>query len=79
LTDVVGIAAGSSHSLALKKDGTVIAWGSNGDKECDVPSGLTDVVGIAAGSLLTASPSRKTAQWSLGVVTTSNNAMFHLV
>ncbi|MDB4792531.1 hypothetical protein OAG69_01185, partial [bacterium] len=49
LTDVVGIAAGSSHSLALKKDGTVVAWGNNGYKQCDVPSVLTDVVGIAAG------------------------------
>ena len=29
LTDVVGIAAGMWHSLALKKDGTVWAWGRN--------------------------------------------------
>jgi hypothetical protein len=27
LTDVLAIAAGSNHSLALKKDGTVWAWG----------------------------------------------------
>ena len=27
--DVVAIAAGGSHSLALKKDGTVLAWGNN--------------------------------------------------
>ncbi|MFC9097934.1 RCC1-like domain-containing protein [Streptomyces sp. NPDC057072] len=30
LTDVVDIAAGTSHSLALRKDGTVLAWGNNG-------------------------------------------------
>lgn len=29
LTNVLGIAAGSRHSLAFKKDGTVWAWGSN--------------------------------------------------
>ncbi|MBB4923063.1 RCC1-like domain-containing protein [Kitasatospora kifunensis] len=29
LTGVVAIAAGSSHSLALRKDGTVLAWGLN--------------------------------------------------
>ncbi len=29
LTGVKAIAAGSSHSLALKEDGTVWAWGSN--------------------------------------------------
>ncbi len=29
LTDVTAIAAGSNHSLALKEDGTVWAWGNN--------------------------------------------------
>ncbi|HZK44387.1 MAG TPA: hypothetical protein VFC73_08940, partial [Syntrophomonadaceae bacterium] len=29
LQDVVALAAGSNHSLALKKDGTVWAWGNN--------------------------------------------------
>lgn len=31
LTGVTAIAAGSSHALALKNDGTVWAWGTNGD------------------------------------------------
>ncbi|MEU8587016.1 hypothetical protein AB0C59_08435 [Streptomyces sp. NPDC048664] len=30
LTDVVAVAAGGSHSLALRRDGTVVAWGFNG-------------------------------------------------
>ena len=29
LNDVVSIAAGYYHSLALKKDGTIWAWGNN--------------------------------------------------
>ena len=29
LSDVVSVAAGYGHSLALKRDGTVAAWGAN--------------------------------------------------
>ena len=43
------IAAGWNHSLALKEDGTVVAWGSNSSNQCEVPSGLEDVVAIQAG------------------------------
>jgi len=38
------------HSLALKEDGTVVVWGSNGSGQCNVPNGLKGVVGIAGGS-----------------------------
>jgi alpha-tubulin suppressor-like RCC1 family protein len=31
LTGVIAIAAGGQHSLALKSNGTVVAWGRNGD------------------------------------------------
>jgi alpha-tubulin suppressor-like RCC1 family protein len=33
LTGVVGIAAGQSHALALRSDGTVWAWGYNGSRQ----------------------------------------------
>ena len=33
LTGVVAIAVGSLHSVALRSDGTVVAWGFNGDGE----------------------------------------------
>src|SRR5205823_13817071 len=51
LTGVIAIAAGSFHSLAVKKDGTVVAWGCgiNDFGQCSVPGGLTGVVAVAAG------------------------------
>lgn len=48
LTGVVDIAGGVGHSLALKSDGTVIAWGSNFYGETNVPAGLAGVVAIAS-------------------------------
>jgi alpha-tubulin suppressor-like RCC1 family protein len=50
LTNVVALAAGDSHTLALKADGTVIAWGDDSWAQSDVPLGLSDVVAVAAGS-----------------------------
>ena len=41
------IAGGDYHSLALKSDGTVVAWGDNVDHQCDIPPGLTNVVAVA--------------------------------
>jgi len=60
LTDIVAIAVGQHHSLALRSDGTVWAWGCNkygqlGDgttKDRHTPVqviGLNDVIAIAAG------------------------------
>jgi alpha-tubulin suppressor-like RCC1 family protein len=46
---VVAIAAGHSHNLALRADGTVAAWGWNRFGQCDVPAGLSNVVSVAAG------------------------------
>ncbi len=58
LSNVVQIAAGVDHSLALKSDGTVAAWGSarlflnSWDPlgQSMVPVGLNNVVAIAGGS-----------------------------
>jgi alpha-tubulin suppressor-like RCC1 family protein len=42
LTDVIGIAAGEVHSLALKTDETVWAWGSDDFAQLGVPGMNTD-------------------------------------
>ena len=49
LNNVVAIAAGGFHSLALRADGTVVGWGDNTVNQSTVPSGLSNVVAIAAG------------------------------
>lgn len=51
LTDVVSVSVGSYHFVALRKDGTVVAWGNNDQHQCDVPQGLTNVIAVAAGGL----------------------------
>jgi len=50
LTRVSAVAAGWGHSLALKNNGSVVAWGSNGGGQTAVPAGLTGVKAIGAGS-----------------------------
>lgn len=60
LTSVIAIAASESHSLALKRDGTVWAWGhgfqaalgsgSNADVLPATVDGLTGIMAIAAGA-----------------------------
>src|SRR5262245_5818022 len=46
------IAAGGVHTLALRTDGSIAAWGWNGDGQCDVPplpAGLAYVEVAASG------------------------------
>ena len=45
----LAIAGGDRHSLALKSDGTVAAWGNNGNGQTSIPAGLSNVVAIAGG------------------------------
>ncbi len=48
-TNVLTVAAGAAHSLALQGDGSVVAWGDNSCGQTNVPSDATNVVAIAAG------------------------------
>ena len=49
LSNIVAVSAGARHSLALKKDGNVVAWGDNSVGQVTIPAGLSNVVAIAAG------------------------------
>ncbi len=49
LTNVIAIAGGSYHFLALRSDGSLAAWGSNSAGQTNVPTDVTNVVGITAG------------------------------
>ena len=49
-SNAVAVAAGGSHSLALRSDGTVEAWGRNTYGQVDVPADLTNAVAIAGGA-----------------------------
>ncbi len=51
LSNVVRVAGGDSHGLALLNNGTVSAWGNNSYGQTTIPAGLTDVVAIAAGDI----------------------------
>src|SRR6266700_4198564 len=48
-TRFIAIAGGGDHSLALKTDGTVVAWGGNCYCEGTVPASLSGVIAIAGG------------------------------
>ena len=37
--DFKAVAGGGYHSLALRKDGSIVAWGWNDRGQCDMPTG----------------------------------------
>ena len=43
------VAAGYSHNIAVRNDGTALCWGANSSGQSTVPTGLSGVVGASAG------------------------------
>ena len=78
LSGVTAIAGGGYHTVALKSDGTVVAWGYNYYGQTSVPAGLSGVTAIAAGYshtvALTLGPVISTQPTALAVNVTSNAA-----
>ena len=48
-TGFVAVAAGWNHSLGLKADGSITAWGLNNFGQCNVPEPNTGFIAVAAG------------------------------
>jgi len=68
------ISAGGYHSLGLKQDGSIVAWGENYEGQCDVPLPDSGFTAVAAGGN-TAWALRLMAHSSLGDGTTTANAI----
>lgn len=47
--DVIAVATGPSHALALTESGRTVAWGRNQENQTTVPSSATGVTALAAG------------------------------
>jgi len=47
-TNIVTIAAGDHHSLAVRADGVVLSWGDNAYGETIVPASASNVIAVAA-------------------------------
>jgi alpha-tubulin suppressor-like RCC1 family protein len=50
LTNVLAVAAGNIHSVALKSNGRVVVWGDNSYGQTNVPANVSNVMAIAAGA-----------------------------
>jgi len=48
-SDFVAVAGGGSHSLGLKEDGSIVAWGRNDYGQCNVPEPNEGFVAVAGG------------------------------
>ncbi|MEO5801912.1 MAG: FG-GAP-like repeat-containing protein, partial [Verrucomicrobiota bacterium] len=49
LTNVTALAAGYSHNIALKADGSAIGWGNNNRNQSAVPAYATNLIAVAVG------------------------------
>lgn len=71
------IAAGRNHSLAMRSNGTVVAWGHNVFCQCDVPLQLERVVNIFASdySSMALKSNGSVVQWGFGNEQSAPNSL----
>jgi alpha-tubulin suppressor-like RCC1 family protein len=50
LTNIVSVSCGAEHTLALRSDGTMIAWGFNLRGQTSPPPSAVDLISISAGA-----------------------------
>lgn len=50
LSNVVAVAAGDRHNIALRLDGTVLGWGNNTYNQTNVPSSVSNIIAISSGT-----------------------------
>jgi glycerol-3-phosphate dehydrogenase len=74
LSNVVAVAQGVAHDLALLNNGTVVAWGNNLYGQTNTPNNLTNVIAIAAGSFhsLALTANGTVVSWGLNVYGQTN-------
>ncbi len=48
--NIISIAAGGAHGMALTRSGFVLSWGDNGYRQVTIPKGLKNVTQIAGGT-----------------------------
>ena len=68
LNDAIALSAGGGHSLAVRADGSVAAWGDNRRGQCNVPPQASNVDAVAAGYAVASAGSHSLALRSDGVV-----------
>jgi hypothetical protein len=49
LDSLIAVAGGGYHSLGLKSNGTIVAWGNNDYGQCNVPAPNADFIAVAGG------------------------------
>jgi hypothetical protein len=59
----MAVAAGDAHGLALRSDGTVVAWGQNHSGQCNVPSGTCGAIAAGADFSLAIRTNGSLAAW----------------
>jgi len=48
-TDVVALATGGDHNLALRGNATIVAWGDNSSGQNNIPQSASDIIAVADG------------------------------